>query len=316
MNIDKPSVRYLTVTADAQGQRIDNYLLKQLKGLPKSIVYRILRKGEVRVNKGRVKPDYRVQPGDEIRIPPLRLASASEMILPSNKVLQILATAIIFEDDKLIVLNKPSGLPVHGGSGVSYGVIEALRALRPHLEGLELVHRLDKETSGCLLLAKKRSVLKELHEMLRDGGMQKVYLALVKGRWPAKVKAIEAPLLKNQLLSGERMVKVNPEQGKAAKTLFKPLEYYAKATLVEASPITGRTHQIRVHALHAGYPLAGDNKYGNEEFNQWLHTQGGKRLFLHAAKLSFKLPSSGQRYEFNAPLPVELQRLLTKLVNQ
>ncbi|MDF2867259.1 MAG: pseudouridine synthase, RluA family [Gammaproteobacteria bacterium] len=313
MNVDKPSVRYLTVEAMAEGQRIDNYLLRQLKGLPKSIVYRILRKGEVRVNKGRVKPDYRVKPGDEIRVPPLRLATSSEAILPSDKVLQILAAAILFEDDKLIVLNKPSGLPVHGGSGLSYGVIEALRALRPHLEGLELVHRLDKETSGCLLLAKKRGVLKELHEMLRNGHMQKTYLALVKGRWPAKINLIDAPLLKNQLSSGERMVKVNPEQGKAAKTLFKPVEYYSNASLVEASPITGRTHQIRVHALHAGYPLAGDNKYGNEEFNQWIRMQGGKRLFLHAAKLSFQLPSSGQRYEFKAPLPAELQRLLTKL---
>lgn len=315
MNSDKPAVHYLTVETFDQGQRVDNYLLKHLKGLPKSIVYRILRKGEVRVNKGRVKPDYRVAVGDVIRVPPVRLAKPNQTVPPSAKVLRALEAAILFEDDKLLVLNKPAGLPVHGGSGLSYGVIEALRALRPHLEGLELVHRLDKDTSGCLLLAKKRSVLKELHDMLRTGEVQKIYFALVKGRWPAKLKVIEAPLIKNQLSSGERIVKVHPDLGKYAKTQFTPVQHYPNATLVEASPITGRTHQIRVHALHAGHPLAGDDKYGNEEFNQWLRGQGSKRLFLHAARLSFKLASSGQRYEFKADLPQDLQQLLKALAN-
>lgn len=316
MSLEKPAVKYLKVEAAAEGQRIDNYLLRHLKGLPKSIVYRILRKGEVRVNKGRIKPEYRVQAGDEIRVPPVRLATPNEIVPPSTKVLQALETAILFEDDKLFVLNKPAGLPVHGGSGLSYGVIEALRFLRPHLEGLELVHRLDKDTSGCLLLAKKRNVLKELHELLRDGSVQKTYVALVKGRWSNKISYVEAPLLKNQLSSGERMVRVNVEQGKEAKTLFKPMEYFQQATLVEARPITGRTHQIRVHALHAGHPLACDDKYGNEDFNSWIRSQGGRRLFLHAAKISFKLPSSGQRYEFKAELPSDLQTVLTKLRKQ
>jgi 23S rRNA pseudouridine955/2504/2580 synthase len=310
MNSEKPTVKYLTVKPDEAGQRLDNYLLRHLKGLPKSNLYRILRKGEVRVNKGRVKPDYRIMGNDLIRIPPLRLNEPTPLGQPPDYILKSLGEAILFEDKYLLVLNKPAGIPVHGGSGCSYGVIEGIKLLRPDIEGLELVHRLDKETSGCLLLAKKRSVLVELHAMLRNGQVQKAYLALVKGRWPAKVPYVDAPLLKNQLSSGERMVKVNVE-GKQAKTLFKTLTHYLNSTLVEASPITGRTHQIRVHAAHAGCPIAGDSKYGHDEFNQLVRRLGGKRMFLHAGKLSFKLFE--QRYEFSAPLPAELQALLNKL---
>lgn len=312
MTEDKPTVKYLQVKPDEAGQRLDNYLIKYLKGLPKSNIYRILRKGEVRVNKRRAKPDYRINSGDEIRIPPLRLAETTETIAPSKHVLEALADNIVYEDKNIVVLNKPSGMPVHGGSGQSYGVIEAFRKLRPQVETLELVHRLDKETSGCLLLAKKRSVLKELHDLLRDGKMQKTYVALVKGRWPSKINAVDVPLLKNQMASGERIVKINPA-GKAAKTLFKAISYYSNVTLVEASPITGRTHQIRVHAQYMGCPLVGDTKYGSNEFNQLMRRHGAKRLCLHASRLKFTLSSTEQVYEFFAPLPQDLEQVFTRL---
>lgn len=281
------------------GQRIDNYLITRLKGAPRTLVYRILRKGEVRVNKGRIKPDYRLKAGDVIRIPPVRLATPDEPVLVGQGILQALQDNILYEDKGLIVINKPAGLAVHGGSGVNFGVIEAMRQLRPECDQMELVHRLDRDTSGCLMIAKKRSVLRHLHAALRADGVTKCYRALVRGRWPATTRRVHAPLQKNNLRSGERMVEVSAE-GKESLTEFKVLQRFGDvATLVEARPITGRTHQIRVHARHAGHPIAGDPKYGDDAFTQMIREKGGKRMFLHAFSLSVEL-ADGSRMEVQA----------------
>ncbi|WP_417664100.1 23S rRNA pseudouridine(955/2504/2580) synthase RluC [Pseudidiomarina donghaiensis] len=305
-------VRFQTVEAGYQEQRIDNYLMAQLKGVPKSLVYRILRKGEVRVNKKRVKPEYKLQVGDIIRIPPVRVAEANP--LPSAKLdqVQALQDHILYEDDVLMVMNKPAGLAVHGGSGLQFGLIESLRALRPDAKQMELVHRLDRETSGCILIAKRRSALRSLHEQLRNKTMDKQYLALVRGQWQKHVKLIAAPLLKNTLKSGERVVRVDAE-GKPSETRFRIVEKYAQCTLVEASPITGRTHQIRVHALHAGHPIACDPKYGDAEFDQSMQTLGLSRLFLHAHQLTFSHPQTGKAVTVNAPLDDILMNTLKQL---
>ncbi|MBR9906560.1 MAG: 23S rRNA pseudouridine(955/2504/2580) synthase RluC [Gammaproteobacteria bacterium] len=305
-------VRFQTVEAGYQEQRIDNYLMAQLKGVPKSLVYRILRKGEVRVNKKRVKPEYKLQVGDIIRIPPVRVAEANP--LPSAKLdqVQALQDHILYEDDVLMVMNKPAGLAVHGGSGLQFGLIESLRALRPDAKQMELVHRLDRETSGCILIAKRRSALRSLHEQLRNKTMDKQYLALVRGQWQKHVKLIAAPLLKNTLKSGERVVRVDVE-GKPSETRFRIVEKYAQCTLVEASPITGRTHQIRVHALHAGHPIACDPKYGDAEFDQSMQQLGLNRLFLHAHQLTFSHPQTGKAVTVNAPLDDMLMNTLKQL---
>ena len=288
------SVQLLEVAPDHAGQRIDNYLRAQLKGVPKTLVYRILRKGEVRVNKGRIKPDYKLQAGDVIRVPPLRLAERDEPAPLAQGLLERLEAAIVYEDKALIVLNKPAGIAVHGGSGLNYGVIEAFRQLRPESKDIELVHRLDRDTSGLLMIAKKRSMLRHLHEALRGDGVDKRYLALVRGSWPAVKKQVRAPLMKSNLRSGERMVEVNVE-GKDALTLFRVVRRFGEfATLVEASPVTGRTHQIRVHARHAGHAIAGDSKYGDDDFTRELRELGGKRLFLHAHALRVPLPEGGE----------------------
>ena len=305
-------VRFQTVESGYQEQRIDNFLLAQLKGVPKSLVYRILRKGEVRVNKKRVKPDYKLQLGDVIRIPPVRVAEANPLPSANLSQVQALQDKILYEDDVLMVLNKPAGLAVHGGSGLQFGLIESLRALRPEAKQLELVHRLDRETSGCILIAKRRSTLRSLHEQLRNKTMDKQYLALVRGHWQKHVKLIAAPLLKNTLKSGERVVRVDAE-GKASETRFRIIEQYTNSTLVEASPITGRTHQIRVHALHAGHPIAGDPKYGDSEFDQQLQGIGLNRLFLHAHRLTFTHPQSGNAVTVDAPLDEVLQKTIEKL---
>ena len=302
-NPDSPvtAVQLLEVAPELAGQRIDNFLRAQLKGVPKTLIYRILRKGEVRVNRGRIKPEYKLQAGDVVRVPPLRLAERDEPAPLAQGLLERLEAAIVYEDKALIVLNKPAGIAVHGGSGLNYGVIEAFRQLRPEAKEIELVHRLDRDTSGLLMIAKKRSMLRHLHEALRGDGVDKRYLALVRGNWPAAKKQVRAPLMKNNLRSGERMVEVNVE-GKDALTEFRVLRRFGDfATLVEASPITGRTHQIRVHAKHAGHSIAGDSKYGDEEFTREIRELGGKRLFLHAHSLQVKLPE-GNILKVEAPV--------------
>jgi 23S rRNA pseudouridine955/2504/2580 synthase len=315
MKTETPSVKIVAISADEAGQRIDNFLLSRLKGVPKSMIYRILRKGEVRVNKKRVKPEYKLEDGDEVRIPPVRVAEREEApVSPHLQKVAALADAILYEDDHILVLNKPSGTAVHGGSGLSFGVIEGLRALRPEARFLELVHRLDRDTSGILLVAKKRSALRSLHEQLREKGMQKDYLALVRGQWQSHMKVVQAPLLKNILQSGERIVRVNSE-GKASETRFKVEERYIFATLVRCSPVTGRTHQIRVHTLHAGHPIAFDDRYGDREFDKQLAGTGLNRLFLHAAALRFTHPNTGEIMRVEAPLDDQLKRCLNVLRN-
>ncbi|WP_315710406.1 23S rRNA pseudouridine(955/2504/2580) synthase RluC [Brenneria uluponensis] len=313
MKTDNPSVQFLTISAEEAGQRIDNFLRTRLKGVPKSMIYRILRKGEVRVNKKRVKPEYKLLDGDEIRVPPVRQSERAESTVSASlDKVSALADCIIYEDDYLLVLNKPSGTAVHGGSGLSFGVIEALRALRPESRFLELVHRLDRDTSGVLLVAKKRSALRALHEQLRMKNMQKDYLALVRGQWQSHCKAVQAPLFKNVLQSGERIVRVNSE-GKASETHFKVEERFEHATLVKASPVTGRTHQIRVHAQYAGHPIACDDRYGDRDFDRQLAETGLKRLFLHAQALCFEHPNTGETLRLEAPMDKELQHCLRVL---
>ncbi|MBI1421856.1 MAG: 23S rRNA pseudouridine(955/2504/2580) synthase RluC [Gammaproteobacteria bacterium] len=304
-------VEFVTVAPDQGGQRIDNFLLRHLKGVPKTLIYRILRKGEVRVNKGRIKPDYRVQAGDEIRIPPIR-RSLDEKRPPSNRSVDVLSDRILYEDERLIIVNKPAGMAVHGGSGVSHGIIETMRHWRQDLHYLELVHRLDRETSGCLVLAKKRSALRQLHELLREGQVEKRYLALVKGPWSHGRQRVELALQKNVLRSGERMVNVD-EEGKVAVSTFIPLAVGKQASLMEIHIETGRTHQIRVHAAHLDHPIAGDDKYGDKEFNRQMQAAGLTRLFLHARSLAFTLMEPHKDIAVNAPLDKELTQLLDKL---
>jgi len=313
MTTDNPSVQIIPITEEEAGQRIDNFLRTLLKGVPKSMIYRIVRKGEVRVNKKRIKPEYKLLAGDEVRVPPVRVAERDDAPVSAklDKV-AALENCILYEDEHLLILNKPSGTAVHGGSGLSFGVIEGLRALRPDARFLELVHRLDRDTSGVLLVAKKRSALRSLHEQLRMKTMQKDYLALVRGEWQSHCKVVQAPLLKNILQSGERIVRVSSE-GKSSETRFKIEEKYAFATLIKASPVTGRTHQIRVHTLHAGHPIAYDDRYGDREFDAQLAGSGINRLFLHAAALRFEHPNTGETVRIEAPLEPKLRNALNKL---
>ena len=305
-------VTFFEVTDAHAGQRIDNFLLRQLKGVPKSRVYRILRKGEVRVNKGRVKAEYKLREGDVVRIPPIRMADSKAPQSVSNSLHALLDKAIVFEDQRLMIVNKPSGLAVHGGSGINQGLIEALRVIRPDERYLELVHRLDRDTSGCVMVAKKRSLLRYLHSLLREGSIDKRYLALAAGRWPNRRKVVNAPLLKNTLQSGERMVHVSTE-GKKSVTEFTVIDRFAQATLIEAKPITGRTHQIRVHALHAGHPLLGDDKYGDQQLYKEFKSKGLKRLFLHAASLNIPMPDDEPALLVRAGLPDDLQAVVDVL---
>lgn len=308
-----PGPRELKIGEGQEGQRIDNFLITHLKGVPKTRIYRILRKGEVRVNKGRIKPDYRLQCGDMVRIPPIRVSEEPPPVRPGHRVLETVAASVLYEDDALLILNKPSGIAVHGGSGLSYGIIEALRVLRPEAPFLELGHRLDRDTSGCLFIAKKRSALRAFQTLLREGGMEKIYLALVKGRWKGGSRRVTAALQKNVLSSGERMVRVSDE-GKAALSLFEPVAIYSIASLMRVNLKTGRTHQVRVHATHSGHPIAGDDKYGDEGFNKQMAALGLRRLFLHANSLSFILPlEKPRRIHVEAPLDAELAAILRKL---
>lgn len=304
-------VRLVTIDVELSGQRIDNFLRNQLKGVPKSMLYRILRKGEVRVNKKRIKPDYKLQAGDEVRIPPVRVSPPSDKPNPRLQQVSQLEQCVVYEDADLMVVNKPAGMAVHGGSGVSFGLIEALRSLRDD-DKYELVHRLDRETSGCLLVAKKRSVLRALNTQLREKQMKKIYLALVKGEWSKLDRAVTAPLKKHVLQSGERMVRVDSE-GKPSETRFKIEQRFAGATLVQASPVTGRTHQIRVHTQAAGHPIAMDDKYGDDEFSAQMRQQGLQRLFLHATRLSFHHPKTEQWMTVEAPLDEHLKSVLASL---
>ena len=292
----RPKVQWLEVGEESQAQRIDNFLIRELKGVPKSHVYRVLRSGEVRVNSGRVKPDYRLQVGDRIRIPPVRVAERK----PATP--KPLHLPVAFEDASLLVIDKPAGVAVHGGSGVSYGVIESLRAERPQAKFLELAHRLDRDTSGLLVIAKKRSALVELHRMLREGEVRKIYFAVVKGALAQKTLELRESLHKYVTASGERRVSVNA-QGMAAFTKVKRLKTSADFSLLEVELLTGRTHQIRVHLAHAGHPIIGDQKYGDFELNRKLK----QRLLLHAARLAFRHPLSGEQVSLESPLPAEMK---------
>ena len=305
-------VQFVTIDDNHAGQRIDNFLLTLLKGVPKSRVYRILRKGEVRVNKKRIKPVYRLIDGDIVRVPPVTMSEEKELPNPKLAKIASLESNIIFEDNYLIVMNKPSGIAVHGGSGLKFGLIEGLRALRPDAKFLELVHRLDRDTSGCILIAKRRSTLRALHEQLREKTVEKNYLALVLGQWDKSDKAVNAPLLKNTVQSGERIVRVNPE-GKDSYTRFKIEQRFEDCTLVQASPVTGRTHQIRVHTLHTGHPIAGDDKYGDKDFDKKMKAIWLNRLFLHSANLRFFHPNVEETMFFEAPLDDVLKRTLDAL---
>lgn len=305
-------VQLFTVSEDEEGQRLDNYLVTRMKGVPKSAVYRVIRKGEVRVNKGRAKPDRRLQSGDVVRVPPLRLAETQPVAAPGQSLVHHLQQAILYDQDGLLIVNKPAGLAVHGGSGISLGLIEALRQMPGHQGFLELIHRLDRETSGCVMVARKRSVLKYFQECLREReGVQKAYLALVQGQWPKGVSAVEVPLKRFVQNNGERIVRVSQE-GKPSLTRFDVLEKFAHATLVRAFPVTGRTHQIRVHALYQGCPLVGDEKYGDTPMDQTFRNIGSRRLFLHAEQLDLTLPG-GDSLQVVAPLPDDLGDLLLKL---
>lgn len=293
-------------------QRIDNFLLRELKSVPKSHVYRLLRKGEVRVNGKRIQAEYKLEIGDVVRVPPVRQAQSIQIKL-QPKTQAMLTERIIYEDDAIIVFNKPSGMASHGGSGLSYGVIEAMRQLRPNLKTLELVHRLDKDTSGCMLLAKKRSALRQLHSAWRNNEVGKTYVLLVKGKVKAQSYAVNVGLEKNRLVSGERFVKVsNNKYAKETLTEFTPIKIFAKTSLLQAKLYTGKTHQIRVHAQHTGNPIAGDVKYGDVDFNDFMAKLGLKRLFLHSSELKFKLPGSESVVTFNAPLDADLDEVLQK----
>ncbi|AZL85382.1 23S rRNA pseudouridine(955/2504/2580) synthase RluC [Aliivibrio salmonicida] len=311
MTEDKPKVQFVEIDDDFAGQRIDNYLLARLKNVPKSMIYRIVRKGEVRVNKKRIKPEYKIQEGDIVRIPPVKLPESTAVELPSVKLAKVseLESCIIYEDDHLLILNKPSGTAVHGGSGLKFGAIEALRALRPDARYLELVHRIDRDTSGILLIAKKRSALRRLQEQFRNKTVQKYYFALVMGHWKSTCKVVNVPLLKNEVNS---IVRVNPN-GKPSETRFKILEKFEQATLIQASPITGRTHQIRVHAQHAGHPIGWDDRYGDRRFDAYTGQFGLDRLFLHAANIKFTHPSTEELMDISAPMEKRLERVLTGL---
>jgi len=305
----------ITINAAHEGQRIDNYLVTTLKGVPRSLIYRLLRKGQVRVNKGRIKPVYRLKSGDIVRIPPLARPAPADAQRPPAELCRRLQDAILYEDADLIALNKPPGIAVHGGSGIRFGVIETLRFLRDDCPDLALVHRLDRNTSGCLLLTKRRPILLQLHELLRDGFINKHYDALVAGQWQGGSSRVDKALQKNRQLSGERMVQVDDE-GQAASSLFSPQRVYHGCTLVDVRIDTGRMHQIRVHAAHLGHPVAGDDKYGDDAFNRTMRTFGLKRMFLHARVIEFTLPDSGRHIRIEAPLDVSLQNVLNRLEQQ
>ncbi len=304
----RTAVRKVVIDEELAGQRIDNFLRRELPGVPKNRLYRILRKGEVRVNGGRVRAEYKLQAGDEVRIPPARV-NAAPGPAPAGKI-RGLEDQVLYEDKRLLVINKPSGMAVHGGSGISHGVIELLRASRPDLRDLSLVHRLDRETSGCLVLAKRRSALRELHARFRSGTVEKNYLALVVGDWQLGEQLIDAPLLVEHRKNGERHVVVS-SAGKAARTRVSLSRTYGIYSLLRCQPLTGRTHQIRVHTAHLGHPIAGDERYGDSEDNKKARKFGLKRLFLHAQSIAFP-DEHGNELHFTSALAPDLEHFLNK----
>ena len=315
----KSAVEMRTISADEAGQRIDNFLMRHFKTVPRSRVYRLLRKGEVRVNRKRVDAEYRIAEGDEVRLPPVRMDVGDPdgqggPGRPSSSLLELIEGSVIFQDKHVLVLDKPAGVAVHGGSGMSFGVIEALRASRPR-ETLELVHRLDRDTSGCLLIARDRQTLTALHALIRNGGMHKTYLALVSGSWQLGTKRIDAPLATDNRQHGERHVRVAPA-GKDSVSVFKPVQFFGSlATLMEVDIPTGRTHQIRVHASFAGHPLLGDDKYGEHDLNAEMKQHGLRRTFLHAQQVAFEWPGSGVPFQVSAPLPAELSAVIDAITS-
>lgn len=309
--LSKDSATFLEVGEEGAGQRIDNFLMRHLKGVPKSHVYRILRSGEVRVNKGRVGADRRLAVGDRVRVPPVRVAEKPDaQVVPGREF------AVVYEDESILVIDKPAGVAVHGGSGVDFGVIEQLRRARPMARFLELAHRLDRETSGLLVIGKKRAALTRLHDLFRDGGIDKRYLALVKGHWRDKLRNVKLPLLKYQTAEGERRVRVSPD-GKEAHSVMRLQGRWQTAhgvfSLLEVELRTGRTHQIRVHLAHLGFPILGDEKYGDFALNRDLQKTGLKRMFLHAASMRLPHPMTGSALALTSALPAELEKYLGKI---
>lgn len=321
--LSKVSVQFLHIDAEQSGQRLDNFLMHQLKGVPKSHIQRIIRNGEVRVNKKRCKGTDRINSGDVIRIPPVRTSTPKEIAAHTS--LPVRTFDVIYEDEVLLVINKPAGIAVHGGSGINFGVIEQLRQTRPQARYLELVHRLDKDTSGLLMIAKKRSALVKLHEAIRHNHPQKIYLALGLGHWPQTVRQVTLPLLKYTGAQGEKMVRVvaDETQGQSAHTLFEVQQRYrhpvlhsiglSEMTLLKVTLKTGRTHQIRVHMQSQHCPIAGDERYGDYQVNKRLPKIQLKRMFLHAAELHLNHPVTGEPLHLIAPLPSELQQFLSQL---
>ena len=306
-----PSASYREVDDDYAGQRLDNYLLTYLKGVPRSHVYRLVRSGQVRVNSKRVAPSYRIQAGDRVRIPPVA-RNVTEAAHAKTGNFAWLEDRIVYEDERILLVDKPSGLAVHGGSGINVGCIEALRSIRPEQKALELIHRIDRDTSGCLLIAKRRSALRALHGVFRENALDKYYFALVAGAWPRKLRCVDLALATRRI-GGEARVRVDAA-GKSAKSHFHPVRRFGNfATLVGIKIETGRTHQIRVHAAAAGHPVAGDSRYGSESFNAALQEFGLQRMFLHATSLSFCWPASEQLFGISVPLPAELQAAVRRL---
>ncbi len=305
-------VSFITVDETHVDRRLDNFLISHFGSLPKTRIYKMIRKGEVRVNKGRIKQNYRLQAGDTVRIPPVYILPEQAITAPSAGLSALIQNSIIYEDERLVVINKPANVAVHSGSGIKHGVIEILRAQRGETQFLELVHRLDRATSGCLLIAKDHKTLRAMHDMLKSGQVEKNYLALLQGQLTGTIQTVDMPLLKMDATSGERKVVVN-NSGKQAITHFHLLERFNTASLCRVELITGRTHQIRVHASHINQPLAGDEKYGDWGFNRAMKKSGLKRLFLHAQTLSFEIPDTKKSITLKAPLPKELEQCLDKL---
>lgn len=307
-----PAVRVVEIERSRGGQRIDNFLLTLFKGVPRSHVYRLLRTGQVRVNKGRIKPTYRLNVGDQVRIPPVSYSESMPVRVDDDRRAAIEAV-VIHEDEDVMVLDKPAGMAVHGGSGLRFGLIEALKLMRPDSPDISLVHRLDRFTSGCLLVAKNRAMLPALQEQFRTERVEKQYLTLVKGRWQGGARTVTLSLHKGRLQSGERMVQVDDEEGKDAESRFIPVETFAVASLMQVMLKTGRMHQIRVHAAGVGHPVAGDEKYGDPDFNRSMRDFGLKRIFLHAQALSFYHPRTGRLMSLSTPLPDTLRQVLERL---